>query len=160
MGQARRRAGRVRYYHGGHPGLWPGDEVLPQGPGRLARHHEGCAVCDAQAAGQATSIDPATARPDRVYVTTDWLYGKFYASRYGAGDLYVVAPADDLEPSGEDLLPAATCSSAVVVDVLARAVTLTHAERRHLWNRWPTIPGERQMTYRQMVDAVERGAYP
>lgn len=157
MGQARRRAGRVRYYHGGHPGLWPGDEILPQGPGRLARHHDGCAVCDAQAAGQATSIDPATGRPDRVYVTTDWLYAKYYASRYGRGDLYVVRPAADLEASPEDLLDARTCSSAVVVEVLARAVTLTHAERRHLWNRWPTTPGERPMSYREMCALVDGG---
>ncbi len=158
MGQARRRAGRVRWYHGGHPGLSRGDELTPQGPGRLARHHDGCPVCDAQAAGQPTAIDPATTRTDRVYVSTDWLYAKFYASRYGHGDLYVVAPVGELEQSAEDLLPAATCSSAVVVEVLARNVELTHAERRHLWNRWPTTPGQPQMTYRQMVALVNAGA--
>lgn len=158
MGQARRRAGGVRYYHGGHPGLRPGDELTPQGPGRLARHHDGCPICAAQAAGEHTPIDPPTARPDRVYVSTDWLYAKFYASRYGRGDLYAVTPHGELEESTEDLLPALTCSSAVVVEVLARNVELTHAERRHLWNRWPETPGEPRMSYREMVALVNAGA--
>ncbi len=129
-----------RLFHGGVPGLSPGDLIEPHPPNVV----DGCAICEAKAAGQQPVVqglgvvDPLTERPDRVYLTTDREYARFYASKYPLGDLYVVKPVGALEPSTEDHFPTWTAPAARVVSVYDRAVRLTPHRRRTLLRRWQT----------------------
>ncbi|MET7524663.1 hypothetical protein ACWEAF_20160 [Streptomyces sp. NPDC005071] len=127
----------MRYFHGGVPGLRPGDTVTPHPPRVL----DGCPVCAARAQGLTATldgkpIDPPTGRPDRVYITTDRDDGRFYASRYWYGDLYTVEPVGEIEPSDEDPFPAWCVPAASVVSVYDRAVQLNPGQRRSLLRRW------------------------
>ncbi|GAA2107745.1 hypothetical protein [Streptomyces synnematoformans] len=127
-----------QYFHGGVPGLAPGDLITPHEPNYV----DGCPVCEAKARGEQPhvpglgNVDPLTARPDRIYITTDREYARYYASKYPRGDLYTVDPEGDPEPSGEDHFPAWTVSAARVRGVYDRYVQLTPARRRALLRRW------------------------
>lgn len=121
------------FWHGGIPGLRSGDEIAG---GHSRRILDGCPICEARAVGGPTTIDPPTARPDHVYITTNRLYAKHYASLYGRGDLYRVEPLGDPAPSVEDSIPTWTVPSAQVVSVYDRAVLLTMTERRRLFREW------------------------
>lgn len=122
-------------YHGGVPGLRPGDRIDPGNAEH--RHIDGCPICEAHANGNTIAIDPLT--PEGwVYATSDRPYGRFYASRAGLGTLYRVTldPATT-EPSTEDPdFPTWRATSAVVFSVLERGVRLTMRERRRLYVRW------------------------
>lgn len=124
-------------YHGGVPGLNPGDVLYPHPPNVV----DGCAICVARAAGEdwrdasGNVVDPAT-RERAVYVTSDRRYARFYASRYPYGDLYRVRVGDDVPASAEDHWPTWCAPEAVVVSVLDRRVRLTDQERRALVRRW------------------------
>ncbi|MCI3271425.1 hypothetical protein [Streptomyces cylindrosporus] len=128
----------TRYFHGGIPDLKPGDLITPHAPNVV----DGCAICAAKAAGQQPVVeglgvvDPLTERTDRVYVTSDREYARFYASKYPLGDLYVIQPVGELEPSMEDHFPSWTVLAARVVSVYDRAVRLTPHRRRTLLRRW------------------------
>ncbi|WP_324787068.1 hypothetical protein [Streptomyces sp. H51] len=128
----------MRYFHGGVPGLKPGDLLTSHPPYVVA----GCTVCRAGAQGQTATmgdgqaVDPSTGRPDRVYITTDREYARFYASRYWYGDLYTVEPVGELELSAEDPWPTWCVPAARVVSVYTRAVQLTPHQRRTLMRRW------------------------
>jgi hypothetical protein len=135
-----------RYYHGGIPGLRPGDLIHPMPDGHR-RRHDGCAICQARNTGQHTPLDAAPAHPDRVYITTDRLYARFYASLAGRGDLYTVRPVGDVEPSAEDRFPTWTCPAAEVVAVYDRAVTLTTSQRRQLVRAWIVADHHADGTY-------------
>ncbi|MEV0584056.1 hypothetical protein [Nonomuraea sp. NPDC050310] len=121
-----------RYWHGGAPGLQVGDLILPGRPNFV----DGCAVCDAHRAGQSHAFDPLTQHTDRVYITTDREYARFYASKYPKGDLYTVVPVGELTLSSEDHFPSWHVAQARVVSVYDRYVTLTAKQRRTLLNRW------------------------
>jgi hypothetical protein len=128
----------MRFYHGGVPGLNPGDVIEP---GFERRPVEGCAICKARAAGKTyvvdgQPIDPPTVHDDRIYVTTERLYALFHASLYGRGDLYVVDPVGEMERSTEDTIESYICERAVVRTVYRRCVLLTNAERRRVYRRW------------------------
>ncbi|MFJ6561991.1 hypothetical protein ACIQMV_19445 [Streptomyces sp. NPDC091412] len=128
----------ARLYHGGFPGLRPGDLIEPHPPAVV----DGCRICEARAAGEDPIVpglgvvDPATRHPDRVYVTSDREYGRFHASKVWLGDLYQVGPVGDLVASTEDHWPTWTCQAARVVAVVSRAVRLTDRQRRTLLNKW------------------------
>lgn len=127
----------MRYFHGGIPGLRPGDLLTPHRPNIL----DGCPVCAARAQGLTATldgkpIDPPTGRPDRVYITTDREYARFYASRWWYGDLYVVEPVGDIEPSSEDPFPTWCVLEARVASVYDRAVQLNPGQRKRLLRRW------------------------
>lgn len=129
-------------WHGGIDGLKPGDLLLPSPPKLV----DGCAICVAHAAGKEVTvgghaIDPRTAHPDRVYLTSDREYARFYASKYVFGDLYRIEPVGDLEWSTEDPFPTWKATAGRVVAVYERAVRLTDSQRRRLLRRWPN-PGE------------------
>lgn len=86
----------MRYFHGGVPGLRPGDLANPHPPRVL----DGCPVCAARAQGLTATlyghpVDPPTRRPDRGYITTDREYARFYASLCWYGDLYTVDPVNE-----------------------------------------------------------------
>jgi len=122
------------YYHGGIPGLRIGDLIQP---GHERKHRDGCPYCEARAKGEAhLGIDGLAKRPDRVYLTTNRLYAKHYASLYGRGDLYRVEPVGAVEPSTEDTMPTVCAEAARVVSVYERAVLLTMTERRRLNREW------------------------
>ena len=92
-------AGRA-LWHGGVPGLKPGDPLLPpseQGLKRSAHHAQSLAA----------RVGPVTQRADRVYVTTNrdvaWAYASMWREHPGApmggGTLYVVeATLLELDP--------------------------------------------------------------
>ena len=127
----------MRLFHGGVPGLRPGDLIVPG-----ERHYvDGCAVCEAKRRGETYrvaggAVDPVNAHEDRVYMTDDRAYARFYASKYPTGDLYGVEPVGEVQESSEDPFPTWHAASARVVSVLERAVRLTPAQRRTLLNRW------------------------
>lgn len=125
----------TRYWHGGVPGLRPGDLIEP---GHQRQQHDGCRWCEARAAGGSyLGMDPATEHPDHVYATTDRLYARFHASLWGYGDLYQVEKVFD-EPirSDEDSIESYRAPAWRVVAVVDRAVRLTMPERRRLLRRW------------------------
>lgn len=128
----------TRYFHGGIPGLKPGDLITPH-PANVV---DGCTICAAKAAGQQPVVeglgivDPLTERTDRVYVTDDREYARFYASKYPRGDLYVVEPVGEVEPSTEDHFPSWSVPAARVRTVYDRYVRLTDKQRRSLLRRW------------------------
>lgn len=127
-------------FHGGVGNLWPGSTIRPN----MAEHRyvNGCPHCESQRHGSPMAIDPAT--PDGwVYATADLPYARYYASRAVKGWLYLVELADDAEPSEEDVhFPSWRASSARVVKVLEKRITLTMDERRALWIRWGGTDGE------------------
>lgn len=105
-------------------------------PGHDRAHHTGCPYCEARARGEAhDGIDPP-AQHEAVYITPDRLYGKFYASQYGYGDLYRVDPVGAVTKSDEDTWLAYRCAQARIVAVLDRAVLLTPSERRRVHREW------------------------
>jgi hypothetical protein len=138
----------MRYFHGGIPGLRPGQLITPHPPNVV----DGCKVCAAKAAGQQPVVeglgvvDPLTERPDRVYVTTDRDYARFSASKFPRGDLYVVEPVGDIEPSTEDHFPTWCVPAARVVSVYDRYVQLTSKQRRSLLRRWTAADIEHART--------------
>lgn len=121
-------------YHGGMPGLRVG-ELVERGHERAGR--DDCPICRARKAGDPASLEPLTAHPEHVYASTSRLYAKFYASLYGLGDLYRVAPVGEAVRSDEDLIEAWRAPALRVEAILDRAVRLTDAERRRLLREWP-----------------------
>ena len=126
------------YFHGGMPGLNPGDVILPGRPNFV----DGCKVCDAHRAGESHVLDPLTKHADRVYMTSDRDYARFYASKYPKGDLYSVEPLGEMAVSDEDPFPSWTAPSARVVGVYDRYVQLTPKQRRTLLRRWGRVDRE------------------
>lgn len=122
----------IRLYHGGVPGLRPGDLIEP---GHKRQVHDGCAWCAARAA-LPPERDGDALHTDRVYLTPERLYARYYASLYGRGDLYRVEPLGELQRSTEDNVDTVTAEAAVVVAALDRAVLLTQSERRRLYRLW------------------------
>lgn len=135
----------TRYWHGGIPGLRVGELIEP---GHERAIKDGCPICEgrvttfivppfdeARKAGTA-AIDAPSAHADRIYITTDRLYAKHYASLYGRGDLYRVEPIGDLLRSTEDSYETYAVTAARVVSVYDRAVLLTWSERRRLYREW------------------------
>ena len=123
----------MTYYHGGKPGLRPGDLLTPY---HDRAGHPGCAFCEARARGETIKgIDPPS-QHESVYVTTHRLYAKHYASLWGYGDLYRVDPLGEFVASEEDTMRAFRCDQARIVSVLDRAVLLTPSERRRIHREW------------------------
>lgn len=137
-------------YHGGAPGLRPGDLVAP---GHQRQVHPGCVHCAAHAAGTSSALEPATERTDMVYLTPVRLYAQYYASLYGRGDLYRVEPVGDTLRSQEDSIETWTAPAARVVAVLERAVLLTWSQRRALARTWRAADAAagRAPTYADLV---------
>ncbi|MCQ9384402.1 hypothetical protein [Brevibacterium moorei] len=124
----------MSWYHGGIPGLKPGDLIEP---GHERKQHDGCPWCEARAQGEAfNGMDGPSLHPDRVYASCSRLYARFHASLYGHGDLYRVEPIGVWRASQEDSMPSITAPAFQVAAVLDRAVELTMTERRRLTREW------------------------
>lgn len=120
-------------YHGGAPGLRPGDLIVPRPPGDTAHLVDGCPVCQARRAGAPLPDDDLD--PALVYVTTDREYARLYAAGYPRGALYRVEPIGDRVDS-PDPMPSWGVTSARVVAVLDALVQLSPAEVRRMLRRW------------------------
>lgn len=79
----------MAYYHGGFPGLKPGDQLLP--PDQTGTDHRLSATV-AQMGGPAYAQ-----RTDLVYLTTDRQVARAYAAFYPDGALYQVLPASPVD---------------------------------------------------------------
>ncbi|MDX3575932.1 hypothetical protein [Streptomyces sp. FL07-04A] len=87
----------ARYFHGGYPGLKPGDLILP--PDQTGTEHR-------LSATSAELGAPAHAtRTDVVYLTTGRDIAKVYAAFYPDGALYEVQPDGDLHPDPDCTVP-------------------------------------------------------
>lgn len=137
-------------WHGGVGGLWRGGIIKPD----MAEHRyvEGCPHCEAQRTGTwAPGEDPGTPS-GFVYATSDREYARYYASRAVRGTLYRVELAD-AELSNEDKFPSWRGSSARVLEVRERNITLTWAQRRRLFLRWGGTDAEFDAMVTQVLAA-------
>lgn len=134
-----------RYWHGGAPGLVPGDMITPRRPDDTRHLHAlgECATCDARRAGGPLAFDDND--PTMVYITTARDYARLYASGYPRGSLYVVEPVGEMvdrwrEGTGEDCEPSWGVPAARVLLVYDRLVSLTPKEVGRLERRWKLNP--------------------
>lgn len=129
----------MRLWHGGFPGLRINDVIMP---GHYRAVIEGCKFCEDRAAeiagGPRPEVDGASMHPNKVYLSADREYARHYASLFGRGDLYRVEAVGDVQRSTEDSIETYLADSARVIAVYARAVLLTHRQRRALQRRWAT----------------------
>jgi hypothetical protein len=155
-----------RFFHGGVPGMHPGDLLVPSPP----HVFDGCPICRARAAGRVFTVgdyrawltepewrraDPAVIAeirevldgvPDEAPIDApsaeQAVYltsSELYATWYAArsgGDLYRVKPLGRLTPSHEDHFDSFTVPRARVLQVVRRAVVLTDHERAALAEAW------------------------
>jgi hypothetical protein len=124
----------LRLWHGGAPGLRPGDLIEPRPDGDTRHLVDGCPTCQAMARGETYEGGP---RPDRVYVTADREYARLYAAGYPRGGLYRVEAIGDLEETTgvDDPVPSWAVPAARVLAVYDAVVRLTPAEARRLARR-------------------------
>lgn len=119
------------YFHGGAPGLRPGDLVEPRSHGDDRHFIDGCPVCEARRRGDPVPGDDLD--PTMVYVTTDRAYARLYAGGYPRGGLYRVDPIGERFPSPD---PTSTGSFGVaaarVVAVLDSLVILRRTDIRRV----------------------------
>ena len=126
-------SGRTRFWHGGHPGLRPGDTI------RAAATLPTLPLVYTFGADYPTD-------PNCVYVTTDKTLARSYAAKAihaggVGGDLYNVRPRGPLEHDPDYLpeVPCFTCSTAVITGVVERGITMTtaleiYANRHTYWD--------------------------
>jgi len=116
----------TKFYHGGVPGLKPGDIIEPG----FERHpHDGCPICEAQQRGEDVQPDQV---PDSVYFTSERIYAKFFADLYGRGWLYAVEPIGDWELSKTDHMQSMVVGHLKVLRVVEKAIKLTPNEIRQI----------------------------
>lgn len=118
------------YFHGGFPGLRPGDQLLP--PDESGTDHRLSAyAAELGAPAHAT-------RTDVVYLTTGRDVARAYAAFYPDGALYRVEPAGELEPDPDpdNSVPGLSwqCPRAVVAAVID-PVVLFRARTPERWLR-------------------------
>jgi hypothetical protein len=117
----------MRYFHGGIPGLKPGQLLLPPnttGTDRtLATYSEQLA-------------DSGHVRRDRVYLTVGRDVAKVYAAFYPDGALYEVEPDGDTVPDPDCAVPGVSfeCPAARVLRVVD-PVVLLRARTADAWMR-------------------------
>jgi hypothetical protein len=121
------------YFHGGFPGLRPGDQLLPPDRTGTERTLSGIA---AELGGPAHAC-----RTDVVYVTTLRDAARVYAAFYPDGALYQVQPQGELEPDPDCLEPGISwqCPAAEVLQVVD-PVVLFRARTPERWIRMLTGP--------------------
>ncbi|MFD8234045.1 hypothetical protein ACFV20_19455 [Streptomyces sp. NPDC059696] len=115
-----------RYFHGGYPGLKPGQLILP--PDQTRTEHRLSAIASEIGA-------PAHAtRTDVVYVTVARDVARAYAALYPDGALYLVEPEGALEPDPDCSTPDLSwqCEAARITAVVDPAVLA----RSRPFERW------------------------
>lgn len=126
---------QTRLYHGGAPGLRPGDLITPRPANDTDHLLDGCPTCEARRTGKQFAHDDLD--PDLVYVTTDRDYATIYAAGYPRGALYRVEVTGDLTPS-PDPVPSWGTREARVAAVLDPLVRLSAHDARRLMRRYIT----------------------
>jgi len=71
-----------------------------------------------------------------VYLTTNRLYARYYASLWGRGDLYRVEPIGALIASTEDTIETFMATGARVLAATDRAALRPGEQHRRLWREW------------------------
>lgn len=119
----------VRYFHGGIPGLRPGDLILPPATTGTAR----------TLAEYAEQLGGDHVRRDRVYLATGRDVARAYAAFYPDGALYTVEPVGELEPDPDCYVPGLSwqCASATVLTVVD-PVVLFRSRTPERWLRMVT----------------------
>lgn len=107
----------VRYWHGGVPGLRPGDAILPPSESATTRRLVNSAP---------HSIPADIARDDVVYLATNREVAKGYAAYYPDGALYEVQPDAEIEPDPDCRVDGLSwrCARATVLRVVDPVVLL------------------------------------
>jgi hypothetical protein len=124
-----------RYWHGGAPGLHPGDLLEPRPRDDTAHLVDGCPWCEARRKGQPVPEDDND--PTLVYVTTDREYARLYADGYPRGALYRVEPLGELvDRSAHDPAPSWGCKAARVLAVYDPVVVLSAQQWRRMQRRY------------------------
>jgi len=102
----------MAYFHGGVPGLKPGDFILP--PDQTGTEHRLSAIA-AEHDGPAYST-----RTDVVYVATNRNVARAFAAFYPDGALYRVQPVGPLEPDPDSGIPDLSwqCTAAEILAVV------------------------------------------
>lgn len=143
-----------RLFHGGVPGLRPGDLIEPghkRGPKRRA------------IGLHAPRVDPPSLRRDVVYLTPSRLYAAFHAHVYPRGDVYRVEPVGRLDPSSEDYIETFTAKSARVVAAVERAVVLSASDERRFTREYLRAQGSERRSTRldeaQTAELVRGGLF-
>ena len=126
------------YYHGGPPGLHPGDVITPRPAGDTSHLLDGCPTCEARRAG--TPLPDDDLNPSLVYVTTDRDYASIYAAGYPRGGLYRVETDGPLTES-PDPVPSWGVPSARVAAVLDPLVRLSSHDVRRFARRYRLTGG-------------------
>lgn len=123
----------MAYFHGGYPGLKPGDLIQPPDTTGTDRRLSATAA-ELGAPAHAT-------RTDVVYVTTGRNVARAFAAFYPDGALYRVEPRGELEPDPDSGIPGLSwqCPAAEVVAVVDAAV-LFRTRRPERWIRMLTPP--------------------
>ncbi|MFD4968900.1 hypothetical protein [Streptomyces sp. NPDC058424] len=118
----------MRFFHGGVPGLKPGDLVLPPDTTGTERRLS----IEAAALGGG----PHATRTDVVYVTTGRDVARAFAAFYPDGALYAVAPRGELEPDPDCYVPGLSwqCEAAEVLTVVD-PVVLARTRTPERWIR-------------------------
>lgn len=124
----------TRYFHGGAPGMKPGDLIEPQTG--TAHLHDDCPTCIARKDGQ--QLDSDDNDPTLVYITTDREYARIYAAGYPRGGLYTVEPVGELTDRypAHDPVPSWGVPAARVLAVYDPLVTLSSREVRRMLRRY------------------------
>lgn len=114
----------MRYFHGGHPGLNPGDLILPPSTTGTAR----------TLAQYSADLGGEHVRRDRIYLATGRDVARAYAAFYPDGALYEVTPHGDLEPDPDCLIDGLSwqCQTATVLRIVDHAVLF----RTRTVDRW------------------------
>lgn len=124
-----------RFWHGGAPGLQPGDLIEPRPDTDTQHLVDGCPTCEARRRGEQLAEDDNDA--SLVYVTQERDYARIYAAGYPLGALYVVEPVGELvDRSAHDPVPSWGCSAARVLSVYDAVVVLSPKEIRRLRRRY------------------------
>lgn len=115
---ARRGAAKGHYFHGGVPGLSPGDWILP--PARTGTPHTTSRFLRPE------DTEPWLRRHDRVYVTPILDLARDYAAAYPNGAIYCVRPDRPVRPDRDTWIPflSSWCRAAQVTAVFDPVVLL------------------------------------
>lgn len=98
-----------RYWHGGFPGLRPGDFIVSAIESGTTRSLTGYGTQPGY------SVDHV--RPDRVHLTAERASAKAFAAAYPDGALYQAEPIGEIEPDPDAPAEAIRCERARVITV-------------------------------------------
>lgn len=113
-------------YHGGAPGLHPGDIIEP---GHSRDLYDDCPICQDRKQHGPDAFE-GTKHPNQVYCTKYREYAAWHASLYGKGSVYQVKPLDVLADSEEDFEGCYRCNRLQVVRLVECSVEFDWKRRR------------------------------